>query len=338
MKVVIAVESNCDRNEYLLYLPIKENLAEMEAKLSMSKEALNEAFECDFRSLLQESTKPAVNAILPEERKETSNKEPKENRNDSLEEIDQISKNRQYELARNAESKKQEEVDRLKRAAQITGDPKIKQNYEYQRSELNKLGVKHSNAFRAKVIANNPQNESFNLALKESNIPHPGALSKTNRENDSLQRIETRSDEKEADAEIRIDNLKKQRDQLDDRINKAENDAEQTRENYRDAANNSVIKNTIERTALRESKILSTKDLAFTGESGVLMDIVMNGTQYLDKPELMAVAERIQNSAVFRNLKYKYTKELSKVNPDREVLKKLKNSIRSEIIKYKKNF
>lgn len=338
MKVVIAMESNCDRNEYLLYLPLKENLAEMEAKLSMSKEALNEAFECDFRMLLQESTKPAVNAILPEERKETSVKEPKENRNGSFEEIDKESKNRQYELARNAESMKRDQVDKLKRAAQITGDPKIKQNWEYQRAELNKLGVKHSNAFKAKVIANNPQNESFDLTLKEANIPHPGALSKTNRENDVLQRVETRSDEKEADAEIRVNALKKQRDQINDKIDKAEDNAEMTRNDYVDAANYSVLKNETEKHALKESKILTSQELAFTGESGVLMDIVMNGTQYLDKPELMAVAERIQDSAVFRNLKYKFTKELSKVNPDREVLKQLKNSIRSEIIKCKKNY
>lgn len=336
------MESNCDRNEYLLYLPLKENLAEMEAKLSMSKEALNEAFECDFRMLLQESTKsaikPAVNAILPEERKETSVKEPKENRNGSFEEIDKMLKNRQYELARNAEAMKQDQVDKLKRAAQITGDPKIKQNWEYQRADLNKLSVKHSSAFKAKVIANNPQNESFNLTLKEANIPHPGALSKTNRENDALQRVETRSDEKEADAEIRINALKKQRDQLNDRINKVEDNAELARNTYLNAADYSVTKNQNEKQALKESKILTSQEFAFTGESGILMDIVMNGTQYLDRPDLMAVAERIQKSAVFRNLKYKFTKELSKVNPDREVLKQLKNSIRSEIIKCKKNY
>lgn len=336
------MESNCDRNEYLLYLPLKENLAEMETKLSMSKDALNEAFECDIRMLLQESTKsairPAVNAILPEKRKETSVKEPKENRNGSFEEIDRVIKNRQYELARNAESMKQAQVDRLKRAAQITGDPKIKQNWEYQRTDLNKLSVKHSNAFKAKVIANNPQNKSYDLTLKEANIPHPGALSKTNIENDALERLETRADEKEADSEIRVNALKKQRDQLNDKINKAEDNAEMARNNYLDAADYSVTKNQTEKQALKESKILTSQEFAFTGESGVLMDIVMNGTQYLDKPELMAVAERIQNSAVFRNLKYKFTKELSKVNPDREVLKQLKNSIRSEIIKCKKNY
>ncbi len=336
------MESNCDRNEYLLYLPLKENLAEMETKLSMSKDALNEAFECDIRMLLQESTKsairPAVNAILPEKRKETSVKEPKENRNGSFEEIDRVIKNRQYELARNAESMKQAQVDRLKRAAQITGDPKIKQNWEYQRTDLNKLSVKHSNAFKAKVIANNPQNKSYDLTLKEANIPHPGALSKTNMENDALERLETRADEKEADSEIRVNALKKQRDQLNDKINKAEDNAEMARNNYLDAADYSVTKNQTEKQALKESKILTSQEFAFTGESGVLMDIVMNGTQYLDKPELMAVAERIQNSAVFRNLKYKFTKELSKVNPDREVLKQLKNSIRSEIIKCKKNY
>lgn len=336
------MESNCDRNEYLLYLPLKENLAEMETKLSMSKDALNEAFECDIRMLLQESTKsairPAVNAILPEKRKETSVKEPKENRNGSFEEIDRVIKNRQYELARNAESMKQAQVDRLKRAAQITGDPKIKQNWEYQRTDLNKLSIKHSNAFKAKVIANNPQNKSYDLTLKEANIPHPGALSKTNMENDALERLETRADEKEADSEIRVNALKKQRDQLNDKINKAEDNAEMARNNYLDAADYSVTKNQTEKQALKESKILTSQEFAFTGESGVLMDIVMNGTQYLDKPELMAVAERIQNSAVFRNLKYKFTKELSKVNPDREVLKQLKNSIRSEIIKCKKNY
>ena len=332
------MESNCDRNEYLLYLLLKENLAEMEAKLSMSKEALNEAFECDIRMLLQESTKPAVNAILPEERKETSVKEPKENRNGSFEEIDKESKNRQYELARNAEAMKRDQVYKLKRTAQITGDPKIKQNWEYQRAELNKLGVKHSNAFKAKVIANNPQNESFNLTLKENNIPHPGSLSKTNRENDVLERVKARSDEKEVYTEIRANALKKQRDQIDDRIDKIENNAKMTSNAYIDAVNNSIAKNKTEKQALKESKILTSKELAFTGESGILMDIVMNGSQYLDKPELMAVAERIQNSAVFRNLKYKFTKELNKVNPDREVLKQLKNSIRTEIIKCKKNY
>lgn len=86
---------------------------------------------------------------------------------------------------------------------------------------------------------------------------------------------------------------------------------------------------------LRESAYATPEDLAFSGKTGLILDIMINNVE-VDDPALMDTAIRLRDSAMMRNLLFKFKGELSKANPDAEKMKYLKNQIRKEINNYMK--
>ena len=56
----------------------------------------------------------------------------------------------------------------------------------------------------------------------------------------------------------------------------------------------------------------------------------------IDDPYVMEIAQKLKESAMIRNLLFKFNKELSKNNPDKDTIKYLKNKIRKEINNYMK--
>ena len=88
---------------------------------------------------------------------------------------------------------------------------------------------------------------------------------------------------------------------------------------------------------LTEAKYPTVRDLAFGGETGKIIDVVINNTDYPANPEYKQIASKLKRSTVFKNLLFKYKRELDRVNPSRETLTGLKFKIKSEITKCKKN-
>ena len=77
-------------------------------------------------------------------------------------------------------------------------------------------------------------------------------------------------------------------------------------------------------------------ELAISGNVGAIFNYLLSGTSTGD-PEQDYIAERIKDSAVIKNILYKYDRELNKINPDNATIATLKLKLKSEINKYKKN-
>ena len=82
---------------------------------------------------------------------------------------------------------------------------------------------------------------------------------------------------------------------------------------------------------------LSICDLAFSSEVGKIAEYLITG-QSTGNQEVDYIATKIKDSAVIKNIIFKYDRELQKINPDRTVISNLKLKLKSEINKIKKNY
>ena len=91
---------------------------------------------------------------------------------------------------------------------------------------------------------------------------------------------------------------------------------------------------TNEETSLFKEDV-SIDKLAFSGNTGLLLDIMINNIE-IDDPYIMDIAQQLKDSAMIRNLLFKFNKEISKNSPNKDTVKYLKNKIRKEINNYLK--
>ena len=120
---------------------------------------------------------------------------------------------------------------------------------------------------------------------------------------------------------------------MDELKRQAENQQSLTKEQQKESKlDNGEATN--EETSLFKEDV-SIDKLAFSGNTGLLLDIMINNIE-VDDPYMMDIAQRLKESAMIRNLLFKFNKELSKNNPDKDTIKYLKNKIRKEINNYMK--
>lgn len=81
---------------------------------------------------------------------------------------------------------------------------------------------------------------------------------------------------------------------------------------------------------------MAPEQIAFSGEVGKVADRILNGTEYED-PMINLIADKMQESAIVRNIMYKFNVEINKVNPDREKIKELKLKLGIELRKCKRH-
>ena len=152
----------------------------------------------------------------------------------------------------------------------------------------------------AAAEAESPVDESALFWHEAENIPNNGAnLSSENIESKTLQSREKIIDSKEKNGENVEDERKKL---IQDSINEAK----------------------------------TPVDIAFSGETGLIIRNLLTQIS-TGKQELDYIAAKISESAVIKNLLYKYDRELKKINPDKNIISNLKLKLKSEINKYKKN-
>jgi len=164
---------------------------------------------------------------------------------------------------------------------------------------------------------------------------------------DTKQNVKTAINKNTAIKDKQIDRLTQQKNEISDNvkdqskmINKTNkriiqtNKQINTNECYElDLKNNNPI---LESEILNEAKYPTVRELAFGGETGKILDVVVNGTSYPSNPEYKIIASKLTKSTVFKNLLFKYKRELDRVNPDRKVLTGIKFKIKTEITKCKK--
>lgn len=125
------------------------------------------------------------------------------------------------------------------------------------------------------------------------------------------------------DKEAKLDELKRQ----------AENQQSLTKDQQEESELDSGEATNEETTLFKEDA--SITNLAFSGEIGLLLQVMLNNIE-VDDPYIMETAQKLKESAMIRNLLFKFNKEISKNNPDRDTVKYLKNKIRKEINNYMK--
>lgn len=80
---------------------------------------------------------------------------------------------------------------------------------------------------------------------------------------------------------------------------------------------------------------MSICDLAFSGEAGKIAEYLISGKS-TGSAEIDYIANKVAESAIIKNIVFKYNRELNKISPDRTILLNLKMKLRTEINKLKK--
>lgn len=171
------------------------------------------------------------------------------------------------------------------------------------------------------------QGLSSSIARKLKSADYNRAYKETARKNaDSIKTYEKQSYDvgtEIAEKEAKLDDLKRQ----------AENQQSLTTDQQEEVKNNSEEETNESYSLFKED--VSIDKLAFSGDTGLLLDIMINNVE-IDDPYVMEIAQKLKESAMIRNLLFKFNKELSKNNPDKDTIKYLKNKIRKEINNYMK--
>lgn len=126
-------------------------------------------------------------------------------------------------------------------------------------------------------------------------------------------------------AENRIKQIRRQIQTLQDKIKGLEETSSRIRKDMEELK---------ESTDLLEAK--TPVEVALSGSTGAIFNYLLTGTSTGNIQDDY-LAERLKESAVIRNILFKYDRELKKVNPDKEIVSTLKLKLKSEINKFKKN-
>lgn len=133
-------------------------------------------------------------------------------------------------------------------------------------------------------------------------------------------------------ANVQVDRLEKQKRDIEKQKSNTLQQYEQRAKLAAEADNKQI-----QESAKIIHEALSICDLAFSGEVGKIAEYLITG-QSTGNQEVDYIATKIKDSAVIRNIIFKYDRELQKINPDRTVISNLKLKLKSEINKIKKNY
>lgn len=133
-------------------------------------------------------------------------------------------------------------------------------------------------------------------------------------------------------ANVQVDRLEKQKRDLEKQKSNTLQQYEQRAKLAAEADNKQI-----QESAKIIHEALSICDLAFSGEVGKIAEYLITG-QSTGNQEVDYIATKIKDSAVIKNIIFKYDRELKKINPDRTVISNLKLKLKSEINKIKKNY
>ena len=133
-------------------------------------------------------------------------------------------------------------------------------------------------------------------------------------------------------ANVQVDRLEKQKRYLEKQKSNTLQQYEQRAKLAAEADNKQI-----QESAKIIHEALSICDLAFSGEVGKIAEYLITG-QSTGNQEVDYIATKIKDSAIIKNIIFKYDRELQKINPDRNVISNLKLKLKSEINKIKKNY
>ena len=133
-------------------------------------------------------------------------------------------------------------------------------------------------------------------------------------------------------ANVQVDRLEKQKRDLEKQKSNTLQQYEQRAKLAAEADNKQI-----QESAKIIHEALSICDLAFSGEVGKIAEYLITG-QSTGNQEVDYIATKIKDSAIIKNIIFKYDRELQKINPDRTVISNLKLKLKSEINKIKKNY
>ena len=133
-------------------------------------------------------------------------------------------------------------------------------------------------------------------------------------------------------ANVQVDRLEKQKRDLEKQKSNTLQQYEQRAKLAAEADNKQI-----QESAKIIHEALSICDLAFSGEVGKIAEYLITG-QSTGNQEVDYIATKIKDSAIIKNIIFKYDRELQKINPDRNVISNLKLKLKSEINKIKKNY
>ncbi len=133
-------------------------------------------------------------------------------------------------------------------------------------------------------------------------------------------------------ANVQVDRLEKQKRDIEKQKSNTLQQYEQRAKLAADADDKQI-----QESAKIIHEALSICDLAFSGEVGKIAEYLITG-QSTGNQEVDYIATKIKDSAIIKNIIFKYDRELQKINPDRNVISNLKLKLKSEINKIKKNY
>lgn len=133
-------------------------------------------------------------------------------------------------------------------------------------------------------------------------------------------------------ANVQVDRLEKQKRDLEKQKSNTLQQYEQRAKLAAEADNKQI-----QESAKIIHEALSICDLAFSGEVGKIAEYLITG-QSTGNQEVDYIATKIKDSAIIKNIIFKYDRELQKINPDRNIISNLKLKLKSEINKIKKNY
>ena len=128
-----------------------------------------------------------------------------------------------------------------------------------------------------------------------------------------------------AAGERRIKQLQRQIQVLNKKKEDIEQKVKTSREQKSDLTNESTI-----------NEAMTPVEFALSGSAGKIFNYLLTGTSTGDK-ELDYVANKMKDSAVVKNILFKYDRELNKVQPNKDELAALKLKLKTQINKFKKN-
>lgn len=245
-------------------------------------------------------------------------------------------------------------------ALQNNDDPtQVKELEQTKAITMNKFKVaqgENSNAFLERKKANRMLKLKKNSSLGEAvtinttSTHIDSAELSASKQNEVIERKQEQLDKKHKQEQERIQQdqerlkqeeekikLKQQNEvkKLQDLQNKTNNKVDSLKSTEKFYNGNTEQQDSITNASLTEAA-MAPEQIAFSGEVGKVADRILNGTEYED-PMINLIADKMQESAIVRNIMYKFNVEINKVNPDREKIKELKLKLGIELRKCKRH-
>lgn len=298
------------------------------------------------------SLEEVENNILMLEAEEFEMKTPEER----MKEI----KDMQYDKAHKNMNDLKIQAHNLSIALQNNDDPtQVKELEQTKAITMNKFKVaqgENSNAFLERKKANRMLKLKKNSSLGEAvtinttSTHIDSAELSASKQNEVIEKKQEQLDKKHEQEQKQIqqdqERLKQQEEKLklkqqdevkklQDLQNKTNNKVDSLKSTEKFYNGNTEQQDSMTNASLTEAA-MAPEQIAFSGEVGKVADRILNGTEYED-PMINLIADKMQESAIVRNIMYKFNVEINKVNPDREKIKELKLKLGIELRKCKRH-